>query len=142
MPIDTLLLLRPNVTCNFSCSSIKHLIEVLSNLMPLTIPPKTSGLISKTSLERVICVEGFLVTYSTSPSCCSEKALIALATPSVDNKSGLSGKNSTTASSLPISSGSDPISGIIFEKSSELIDSLSIRLRSLNWMLITGILNP
>ena len=89
-----------------------------------------------------MCVEGFLVTYSTSPNCCSEKALIALATPSVDSKSGLSGKNSTIASLSLISSGSDPICGIISENSSELIGSFSIRLRSLSSMLITGILNP
>ena len=56
------------------------------------------GLISITSWDTKIWVVGGLTSYSIKPKFCSVKALRALATPSVDRRSGLSGKNSTIAS--------------------------------------------
>ena len=97
---------------------------------------------SKTFGETTMLVEGFFVLYSTRPSSCSVNARIDLATPSVDSKSGLSGKNSTIASLSLISSGSAPIRGIISAKSSDCKDSFSMRFKSSKSIFITGILNP
>ena len=112
-----------------------------SRVTPLTIPPDIQGLISITSFEINMCVVCGFTSYSIKPKLCSVNDLSALATPSVDSKSGLSGKNSTIASDSLISSGSAPIFGMILAKSVEDNLSLSIRFKSSSTMLMTGILD-
>ena len=100
-----------------------------SRVTPLTIPPDIQGLISITSFEINMCVVCGFTSYSIKPKLCSVNDLSALATPSVESKSGLSGKNSTIASESFISSGSAPIFGMILAKSVE--DNLSLKLKLL-----------